>query len=202
MMVDLENLAILRILARTTNQITGGEIQQLMQRHDPHYSEARYFDMIRCKTALLFAAASECAALLLSPVNPILREGLKNYGMELGLAFQLVDDALDYDGDVTTLGKNIGDDLADGKPTLPILYALKKGTKAEKNLIETSIKNGDLSQLSAIKAAIVSTGAIEYTYVRAAEHGAKAKEALSVLPESLAKTSLIELVDFALTRHH
>lgn len=202
MMVDLESTTILRILARTTNQITGGEIQQLMQRHNPDYSETRYFEMIRCKTALLFAAASECAALLMTPVNPTYRQVLKNYGMELGLAFQLVDDALDYDGDVATLGKNVGDDLADGKPTLPILYALAKGTAAEKHLIETSIKEGNITQLPAIKAAIESTGAIQYTYARAAEHGAKAQEALSVLPESPAKTALMELVAFALKRRH
>ena len=202
MMVNLESTTILRILARTTNQITGGEIQQLMQRHNPDYSEIRYFEMIRCKTALLFAAASECAALLMSPVNPTFRQALKNYGMELGMAFQLVDDALDYDGDVNILGKNVGDDLADGKPTLPILYALAKGTRAEKHLIETSIKEGNIAQLSAIKSVIKSTGATQYTYDRAAEHGARAQEALSPLPDSLAKKSLMELVDFALKRRH
>lgn len=202
MMVDLENPAILRILARTTNQITGGEIQQLMQRHNPDYSEARYFEMIRCKTALLFAAASECAALLMTPVDPTFRNALKDYGMALGLAFQLVDDALDYDGDPTTLGKNIGDDLSDGKPTLPILYALAKGTPAEKQLIESGIKEGNIAKLPAIKAAIKSTGALAYTYSHAAEYGAKAQAALKLLPPSPAKTALLELVDFALKRRH
>lgn len=200
MMVTLDNRTILSILARTTNQITQGEIRQLMQRHNLNYSEANYFEMIRCKTALLFAAASECAALLAQ--KPHLRNPFKTYGMELGIAFQLVDDALDYEGEQSLLGKNPGDDLAEGKPTLPILYALKKCSTSQQQLIKDAINKGDILELAAIKKIIHTTGALEYTYAQAAEHGQRAKEALSDLPDSPAKNTLLDLVTFALQRKY
>lgn len=199
MMVDLQNMRILEILADSTNTIAEGEVMQLVNCHDPDTTEQRYLDTIHNKTAKLFEAAAELGVVI-SGGQPHLETALARYGRHLGTAFQLVDDALDYSASLEELGKNIGDDLAEGKPTLPLLYAMWKGTKTEAAIVREAIEKGGLEQIEAISAAIESTGAITYTFALAEAEAAKAKEALSGLPPSPYTDALCTLASFAVHR--
>ena len=199
MMVDLQNMRILEILADSTNTIAEGEVMQLVNCHDPDTTEQRYLDTIHNKTAKLFEAAAELGVVI-SGGQPHLETALARYGRHLGTAFQLVDDALDYSASLEELGKNIGDDLAEGKPTLPLLYAMWKGTDAEAAIVREAIEKGGLEQIEAISAAIESTGAITYTFALAEAEAAKAKEALSGLPPSPYTDALRTLASFAVHR--
>lgn len=199
LLVSINNWAIIRLLADTSHQISCGEVKQLVNRHNPAISLHDYLDVIRAKTALLFAAAAAIGPLL-SGADEITQKNMYAYGLHLGNAFQLIDDALDYCSDKDTIGKNIGDDLADGKATMPLLHAMKHGTSEQKLLIEQSLKQGGLQHLDGILQAIESTKAIEFTKNYAAQEVDYALTALQVLPDSPYKQALSDLAHFALER--
>lgn len=201
LMVSVDHPPILRLLADTAHQISGGEVKQLTNRYNSALSVDDYLEVIRDKTALLFAASAAIGPLL-SNSNKDVESNLYRYGLHLGNAFQLIDDALDYCADAEKMGKNIGDDLADGKATLPLLYALKYGTPAQQQLIQESLKKGSLENLPEILTAIKSTKAIEYTRSIAANEVDKALLALEILPSTIYKEALRELAHFSLTRDH
>ncbi|QBR83325.1 octaprenyl diphosphate synthase [Legionella israelensis] len=201
LMVEVGRSEILKLLADTSHQISCGEVKQLANRHNSSLSLEEYLDVIKAKTALLFAAAA-CIGAHLTHKNQETIDSLYSYGLHLGNAFQLVDDALDYCSDAETIGKNIGDDLADGKATLPLLHALKNGTPRQQEHIKESLREGSLKYLPEIHQAIKETKAIEFTYQCAREEIDKALTALAVLPESLYKTALIDLANFAIDRKH
>lgn len=198
-MVDVGSLTILRILSDVTNTLASGEVMQLMNCHQPDTAQETYMQVIEDKTASLFAAASQIGAIISEQPQPI-QQAMYDFGLHLGLAFQLVDDALDYSSDADTLGKNIGDDLAEGKPTLPLIHAIKHGSEPQRKVIQQAIVDGGLEQLASIQETIASTKAIEYTYELAKTHVDKAKTALQALPESDYRQALLDLADFALAR--
>jgi octaprenyl-diphosphate synthase len=199
MMVSLGSMRIMDVMARATNRIAEGEVLQLMNAHDPDTTEERYFEVIYRKTAQLFEAGTQIAAILTDSA-PATEDAMARYGRHLGTAFQLVDDALDYRADRDALGKNLGDDLAEGKPTLPLIYALKNGTDAQRALIRSAIENGNVDALPQITAAIESTGGLAYTARLARQEASLAIEALAVLPDSQYKQALRELADFSVER--
>ncbi|MFC3909582.1 polyprenyl synthetase family protein [Legionella dresdenensis] len=199
LMVSVNNLPIIRLLADTSHQISCGEVKQLVNRHNTSLSIDDYLDVIHAKTAILFAASASIGALL-SEVGEKVEQGLYQYGMHLGNAFQLIDDALDYCGDASAIGKNIGDDLADGKATMPLLHALKHGTPAQQELIKKNLVAGSLDNLPDILKAIEQTKAIEYTQQLANSEVDQAISCLQVLPESPYKQALIQLAEFAVSR--
>ncbi len=199
LMVQVGNPAILDLIADTSHQISCGEVKQLMNRHNPGLEFADYFDVIRSKTALLFATAA-CIGPILSDAPQTIRDNLYAYGLHLGNAFQLIDDALDYCSDAKTMGKNVGDDLADGKATLPLIHALKHGNELQKTQIKESLKEGNLNHLSEILTTIKETDAIAYTKKIATQEIDLALTALMVLPSSEYKEALIELAHFAVKR--
>ena len=201
MMVSLGSMRIMDVMASATNKIAEGEVLQLMNAHDPDTTEARYFEVIYRKTAKLFEAGTQISAII-SGADPAREAAMAAYGKHLGTAFQLIDDALDYRADREELGKNLGDDLAEGKPTLPLIYALAHGSDAEKATIRRSIEEGELTQLDAITTAIESTGGLAYTARLARREAALAIEALAGLPDSAYKQALSELADFAVNRTH
>ena len=200
MMVQLDSMTILSILADATNVIAEGEVLQLMNCNDPDTTEARYFDVIYGKTAKLFEAATQLAGVLTEQDSTV-TEQLADYGRYLGTAFQLVDDLMDYTSDSQTMGKNAGDDLAEGKPTLPLLYAMWHGDEAARKLIREAIEQGDgREHLETVLAAMHATGALEYTRQKALEVAQQARESLAVLPESDYKQALIALTHLAVDR--
>lgn len=199
MMVKLDEMKVLRILADTTNTIATGEVMQLINIHDPNIDENNYTQVIYRKTACLFEASGHAAAIL-ADTDKTNRMAMINYGKHLGIAFQLIDDALDYSASSEVLGKNLGDDLAEGKPTLPIIYAIKNSSPTKRKIIQTAIKNGDLTKLAIIQEIIESTGAIKYTSMRAQEAAEKAVDASSILPDSKYKEALISIANFAVHR--
>lgn len=201
MMVRIGNMEVMEILSSTTNMIAEGEVQQLINAKDPDLSEEGYREVIRKKTAVLFAAACEVAATI-AGADKSKRLALSEYGLEVGLAFQLVDDALDYRGDTDTLGKNVGDDLAEGKPTLPLIYAMSQSAPAERELIRQAIQNGDASKLQQIIAIVEATGAMEYTLQAARDAVSRALTKLDVLPPSAFRQAMQDLAEFALARDH
>ncbi|MGD9661821.1 MAG: polyprenyl synthetase family protein [Porticoccaceae bacterium] len=196
MMVALQNMAIMGILADTTNLISEGEVQQLINAGNDSVTEKDYFSVIDRKTAQLFKAAAEVGAVI-AKANTETRANLALYGHHLGMAFQLTDDALDYTGASADMGKNIGDDLAEGKVTLPLIHVLNQGTDEQIALVRAAIRNGGREQLDAIKAAIENTGAIDYTLHRAQKHSQTALELLTTLQTSKEKQALQELAEFA-----
>jgi octaprenyl-diphosphate synthase len=199
MMVSLDRMRIMRILADATNAIAEGEVLQLMNARDPHTTEARYIDVIRRKTACLFEAGAQIAAVL-SDAPPLIEESLARYGRHIGTAFQLVDDALDYQADESSLGKHLGDDLAEGKPTLPLIYAMQHGNDDEQAMIRHAIEHGGLGQLAEITRAVASLGGLAYTARLAQCEADQALAALAPLPESAFKEGLSELAKFAVAR--
>ena len=199
MMVNIGNMDIMAILANTTNVISEGEVQQLVNAKNPDVSEDNYYQVIDKKTAILFAAACEVAAVLAGATDEQ-RTALKNYGRKVGIAFQLVDDALDYTGDAATLGKNVGDDLAEGKPTLPLIHAMRTGTPEQRELIANAIRSGDASQLSAILEIVQDTGAMNYTLNAAREQVRQAIEQLKFLPDNIYTQAMQQVAEFSLAR--
>ncbi|MEM7276911.1 MAG: octaprenyl diphosphate synthase [Pseudomonadota bacterium] len=199
MMVKIGEMPVMDILAEATNTIAAGEVMQLMNVHDPDTTEDSYRQVIYRKTAKLFEAGARIAALLAGQ-NQATQENMACYGRELGVAFQLVDDSLDFDASPEEMGKNLGDDLAEGKPTLPLIYAMREGSPAEQALIREAIEHGGLSRMDEIQAAIESTGALQYTARRAEEAADKAIAALAGLPESEHKQALITIAEYAINR--
>lgn len=198
-MVSIGNMDIMAILSNTTNVIAEGEVQQLINAKNPDLSEAAYLDVINKKTAVLFAAACETGAVL-SGASAQQRTALKEYGLQIGIAFQLVDDALDYQGDAQTLGKNIGADLSEGKPTLPLIYAMDKGSEEQRTLIRHAIEQCDVSKLSAIIGIVQTTGALDYTFDCAKKAVQAALLQLQLLPESEYRTAMHQVAEFAIDR--
>lgn len=201
LMVGVGHSEILKLLADTSHKISCGEVKQLANRHNPSLSFEEYFEVIKAKTALLFAAASSIGAYL-GEKNKQTQDELYAYGLHLGNAFQLIDDAMDYCSDAETMGKNVGDDLADGKATLPLLHALEHGNARQKEQIRESLLQGSLDYLPEIKQAIEETKAIEFTRDFARKEIDLAINALQSLTDSAYKDAMIELAHFALNRTH
>lgn len=199
MMVAIGNMDVMAILSDTTNIIAEGEVQQLVNAKDPNVNEENYFRVIDKKTAILFAAACEVAAVACG-ANDAQRKALGIYGRKVGVAFQLVDDALDYTGDADTLGKNVGDDLAEGKPTLPLIYAMRTGTPEQADIIATAIRNGDASQLPAILEIVQATGGMTYTLECAKKEVHEAIAQLAQLPGNRFTQAMQQLAEFSLAR--
>lgn len=200
LMVELSELEILDVLAEATQVIAEGEVFQLTNCKNPDISEETYFNVIRNKTAMLFEAAAHTAAIL-SGANEDVRISCKEYGLQLGLAFQLIDDILDYSGDAETMGKNVGDDLAEGKPTLPLIQAMKVANEADRNVIRKAIRSGDTEALPQICKIVQDTGSLDYTHQKAIDCMHKATQALENIPGvSDYKTALLFLAKIAVDR--
>ncbi|MDF9393003.1 MULTISPECIES: polyprenyl synthetase family protein [Methylococcus] len=199
LMVRVQNLRVMDILSRTTTAIAEGEVLQLLNCNNPATDEARYLDVISRKTAILFSAAAQLAAVLAGSSHEV-EESLKNYGTYLGIAFQLKDDVLDYKADPEEWGKNLGDDLAEGKPTLPLIYALSQSAGADADLLRQAIEQGEREHFKKVYAVIESTDAISYTERRARDAANKAIEHVTHLPEGDYKDALIALARFAVDR--
>ena len=199
MMVEADDMRVMRVLADATNTIAGGEVLQLMGSHDPEVDEARYLEVIRRKTAKLFEAAARLGGVLARVPQPI-EAGLADYGMHVGTAFQLIDDVLDYSGDASEIGKSLGDDLAEGKPTLPLIYAMRAGSKEQAGLVRKAIREGGREDFAAVLAAIRDCGALDYARQAAEREAAAATRALEPLAQSKFKDSLLELASFSVTR--
>jgi octaprenyl-diphosphate synthase len=199
MMVELNSIAIMDILSSATAVIAEGEVQQLMNVKNPDVSEAQYMEVIRSKTAMLFEAASHTGALLAGAESGQ-AGAMRLYGEHLGLAFQLVDDVLDYRGDAEAMGKNVGDDLAEGKATLPLIHAMAHGGEDARKLIRKAIRKGGLDDLDDILRTVETSGALAYTMSKAADHAAKAADCLQSLPDSDHKTALALLAELAVAR--
>ncbi len=201
MMVRTDNMRVMGILSKTTTAIAEGEVLQLLNCNNPQTTEAKYLEVIARKTAILFSAATQLAAVI-SNASDEIETALASYGQHLGIAFQLIDDALDYQATAEELGKNLGDDLAEGKPTLPLIYAIEHGTSEEAGIIIDAIKNGRRDAFNAVYEIITRTKAIEYTTDRADEEAQRAIDALNVLPKSEYKEALILLAKFAVQRNY
>ena len=199
MMVDIDSMRVMQILADATNTIAAGEVMQLMNVHDPDTTEEAYQQVIYRKTARLFEAGAQIAAVL-AERSAAEESAMIRYGQELGRAFQLVDDALDFNASADELGKNLGDDLAEGKATLPLIYAMRKGSADDRELIRGAILEGGLDNLERIQAIIESTGALQYTATRAQEAADHAIAALTDVPDSDYKQALIAIAEFAVQR--
>jgi len=200
MMVDIGSVPVMDVLSSATNIIAEGEVFQLMNCKNPDVTEAAYFEVIKNKTAMLFEAASHSAAILADAPSET-RSAMQEFGLQIGLAFQLVDDMLDYVGDAETMGKNVGDDLAEGKPTLPLIYAMQNGSAEESKLIRKAIRNGDSSQLETICKTVKSTGALKYTQEAAEKAYTQACTCLHALPDSPYKEALAALAKLAIDRN-
>lgn len=202
LIVKLQNLNILTIFANATNLIAEGEVMQLLNCHDPDTSESAYFEVIQRKTAKLFEVAAQVGTALSTAYTAGQMNAMQYYGMQLGIAYQLIDDTLDYNSSAAEMGKNIGNDLAEGKPTLPLIHAMRFGTSAEVQLIRTAIETGSSENLDSIIAIIESTGAIEYTANAAKRHALQAKATLSEIPESPYRKALHDLTEFVVERNY
>ncbi len=200
MMVELKNMRVMEILAHATNTIAEGEVLQLLNCHDPETSEERYMDVIHSKTAKLFEAATQLGAVI-SGRNTAEERAMATYGMHLGTAFQLIDDVLDYSATASDMGKNVGDDLAEGKPTLPLIYAMRVGTPQQAAIVSKAIENGGHEQIAAVMEIIESTGAITYTAKLAQQEADKAVAAIAdIVPASPYKDALYTLAEFSVNR--
>ena len=199
MMVSVERMRVLEVLADATNVIAEGEVLQLMNMHDPDISVEDYLRVIRYKTAKLFEASARIGAVLAGSDSP-LEEACAAYGQALGTAFQIVDDLLDYEGTTAALGKNVGDDLREGKPTLPLLAAMSRGTPEERELIRHAIQNGEVERLDEIVAIVRRTGALDITREAARAEAERARAHISALPSSQFKDALLRLTVLAVDR--
>ncbi|MDD5033843.1 MAG: octaprenyl diphosphate synthase [Methylococcaceae bacterium] len=201
LMVSVKNMRVMEILSRTTTAIAEGEVLQLLNCNNPATTEEKYLQVISRKTAILFSAAVQLAAVLSdAPVE--VEDSLKEYGLRLGIAFQLIDDALDYKANPEDLGKNLGDDLAEGKPTLPLIFAIEHGSEEQAALLRATIEEGNRDRFKEVYTIIESTKAIEYTAQRAREEAAKAVTAIQSLPASEYKEALIRLAHFSVERSY
>jgi len=199
MMVDIDDMRVMQILADATNTIAAGEVMQLMNVHNPDTSEDEYRQVIYRKTARLFEAGAQIAAVLAGRDRSD-EAAMVRYGQNLGTAFQLVDDALDFNASAEELGKNLGDDLAEGKATLPLIYAMQVGSRDQRTLIRKAVVDGGLDKLDVIQSIIESTGALAYTEKRAHEAADIAIAALTGIPDSPHKQALISIAEFAVKR--
>ena len=199
MMVSVDSMRVLEVLADATNVIAEGEVLQLLNMHDPDISVEDYLRVIRYKTAKLFEASARIGAVLAGSDSP-LEEACAAYGQALGTAFQIVDDLLDYEGTTAALGKNVGDDLREGKPTLPLLAAMSRGTPEERELIRHAIQNGEVERLDEIVAIVRRTGALDITREAARAEAERARAHISALPSSQFKDALLRLTVLAVDR--
>ncbi|HEX6634209.1 MAG TPA: polyprenyl synthetase family protein [Usitatibacter sp.] len=199
MIVDAGSLRIMKVLADATNVIAEGEVLQLLNVHDADTDEESYLRVIRYKTAKLFEAATQVGAIL-GGASPEAERALAEYGMHLGTAFQLVDDVLDYSGDLQETGKNLGDDLAEGKPTLPLIRVMRVGTEEERRTVRHAVEHGGMGDLEAVVAAIHRVDALEYTRARARQEAAIATARLERIPDSPCRDSLLQLALFSVER--
>ena len=199
MMVDVGDMRVMRVLSEATNVIAEGEVLQLMNCHDADVDEARYLQVIRYKTAKLFEAAAQIGAII-GGASPELEQRMAEYGMHLGTAFQLIDDVLDYSGAEVETGKHLGDDLAEGKPTLPLIYVMQHGSAEQAACVRQAIENGGRDDFQAVLAAIRETGALEHAKKQAKAEADLAANAILALPASTYKDSLLELPLFAVAR--
>jgi octaprenyl-diphosphate synthase len=199
MMVDVNSMRVMAILANTTNVIAEGEVMQLMNVHDANTTEERYLEVIQCKTAKLFEAATRLGAVLCERSEQD-EQAMAKYGMHLGTAFQLIDDVLDYCSNSEVMGKNVGDDLAEGKPTLPLIYAMRQGSEEQAALIGKAIEQGGYEMINKVQAIIQQTGALEYTETMAQNEAERAISQLAHLPDSEYKQALERLARFSVYR--
>ncbi len=199
MMVEAGRPEVMRVMADTTNAIAEGEVLQLMNQGDPDVDEARYVRVIELKTAVLFAAACELGAIA-ADATPDLQVRMRRYGHALGIAFQMVDDVLDYTGDPSLSGKAVGNDLAEGKPTLPLIHAMRTGCAEDAALVRDAIREGKVGDLEQILAIVERTGAIPYTRALADRHADEARDAIRDLPASAWRETLLDLTRFATNR--
>jgi octaprenyl-diphosphate synthase len=199
MMVEANNMRIMEIMSHTTNRIAEGEVLQLLNCHDADTTEARYMEVVSRKTAKLFEAAAQIGAVLGEQPETV-ETALASYGLHLGIAFQLIDDVLDYSASPEDTGKNLGDDLAEGNPTLPLIHAMCQGTPKQAQLIRKAIENGGHDNMSAVCAAIESTGGIPYTAQAAQREANLAIAALDPLPASPYREALYSLAEFSVNR--
>jgi octaprenyl-diphosphate synthase len=201
LMVSVRNLRIMDLLSHTTTAIAEGEVLQLLNCNNPATTEQKYLDVISRKTAILFSAAVQLAAVLAGVPEPVER-ALRAYGLHLGIAFQLIDDALDYRATPEELGKNLGDDLADGKPTLPLIYALENCNESQADILRRAIGEGDRDAFLDVLEIVNSTDSISYTSRRAVEEADRAIDALSLLPDSPYKEALANVAKFSVERSY
>ncbi|MCU1718169.1 polyprenyl synthetase family protein [Pseudomonas sp. 5P_3.1_Bac2] len=201
MMVTLGSMPVMRIISQATRVIAEGEVLQLSKVRDASTTEETYMEVIRGKTAMLFEASTHSAAAL-AGVSHEQSEALRTFGDHLGIAFQLVDDLLDYQGDADTLGKNVGDDLAEGKPTLPLIYTMREGTAEQASLVRQAIQKGGIEDLESIRTAVEASGALAYTAQLARDYAERAIACLDALPPSEYRDALIDLSRFAVARTH
>jgi octaprenyl-diphosphate synthase len=199
MMVEVDDMRVMRVLADATNTIAAGEVMQLMGSHDPEVDEARYLEVIRRKTAKLFEASARLGGVLARGPGTV-EEGLARYGMHVGTAFQLIDDVLDYSGDEATIGKSLGDDLAEGKPTLPLIRVLRTGTPQQAAIVRRAIVDGGRGEFAGVLQAMRACGALDYARQAAQREAEAATAALAPLAGSEFKQSLLELASFSVTR--
>ena len=199
MMVDVNDMRVMDILANTTNVIAEGEVMQLMNIHDAQTTQERYIQVIHCKTAKLFEAAARLGAVLCQRKRQE-EVAMAHYGKHLGTAFQLIDDVLDYASNSDDMGKNVGDDLAEGKPTLPLIYAMEKGSESQKQLIKSAIEKGGYELIDDVQSVIQETGALKYTESIAQRESELAIEQLTILPGSKYKIALKSLAYFSVQR--
>lgn len=198
-LVSLGHIGIMQVIADTTNIVAEGEVLQLLNKHRVDTTEADYMRVISDKTAVLFEAAAYCGAMI-SDADESIQQALKAAGRHIGLAFQLVDDALDYDGDAEELGKNIGDDLAEGKPTLPLIYALKHSSSEDQDIIRQSIATGGTDRLADVVRIVHSCGALDYTRQLARQHADLATQHIMQLPDSPYRTALLQMSELSVAR--
>nr|WP_315465438.1 polyprenyl synthetase family protein [uncultured Rhodoferax sp.] len=201
MMVDAQSMRIMQVLADATNIISEGEVMQLMNMHNAALDEAGYLQVIRSKTAKLFEASARVGAILSGASEPH-EEACAEFGQAMGTAFQVIDDVLDYAGDATVMGKNLGDDLREGKTTLPLIAAMQRGTESERNTIQTAIETGDLAMLDAVVSIVRKTGALDVAKASARAEAARAIEAAKRLPSNDYSDCLIHLATQLLERNH
>lgn len=200
MMVSVDSMAVMRVLSAATTVIAEGEVLQLLNVHDAEVSVDRYMQVVRYKTAKLFEAAAEIGAIV-AGATPEQQKAAADYGRHLGTAFQLIDDVLDYSGSAEALGKNVGDDLREGKPTLPLIRVMQVGTAEQSQLVKAAIENGD-ADFQAVAQAVLDTDALDYTRQAAFKEAEFAAQALDSFPESTFKSSLLSLSRLAVERDH
>lgn len=201
MMVEIQNMRVMDILAEATNTIAAGEVMQLLNCHDADTTEARYLHVIHSKTAKLFAAAAQLGAII-SQRSQEEENALATYGMHLGTAFQLIDDVLDYNASSEETGKNIGDDLAEGKPTLPLIRVMQTGTSSQKQTVRHAIEKGGREHIEAVKEAILTTDSLQYTTTCARNEAQLAIKELDIIPNTPYKEAMIELAHFSVNRRY
>jgi octaprenyl-diphosphate synthase len=199
LLVKLGNMEVMSLMAAATNTIAEGEVLQLTKAGDPNTSEEDYFKVIRNKTAVLFAAATSCSAIL-AGASKTESDALYQYGLNLGIAFQLTDDILDYEGEAAEMGKDVGDDLSEGKPTLPLIFAMKNGSKEQSDLIKSAIVDKSSEHINTIISTVKTTGAIDYTRKTAEKKSSLATESIKDFPSSAYKQSLLRLASLAVSR--